>query len=116
MPLTTDQVEQWIYTTTGKRADLYQQLFEPSHPSEREAAFLEISQLLDGAIEEVRVLSAQLREESQAARQRSADLVAESTHLLDKYTASTESQIFRLFHMGPRSGDNGGDGRARSAL
>jgi hypothetical protein len=105
-PLTHAQVEQWIYTTTRKHADLHRQLLEPVHHTEREKVFLEMSRLLQDAIEEVRVISAQLQEESQAAQTRSAHIVAESAPLLAKYTPETESQFLRLFHPAPRPGEH----------
>jgi hypothetical protein len=49
------------------------------------------------ALEEVRIISAQLREESQAARLKSAEIIAESARFLAQHTPMTESQLLRLF-------------------
>jgi hypothetical protein len=110
-PLTPAQLDEWLYITIGKHADLYRQVLEPANAGERDAAFLEMSQLLEDAIEEVRVISVQLREESQEARLRATETVAESTRLLAECASSRESRILRIFHDGPRPRENMRDGQ-----
>jgi Zn-dependent oligopeptidase len=64
--LLATQVETWLQTMVGKHEALYQQLREAEQTSERERVFQEVLRLLYEAIEEVRVLGAQLWEQRTA--------------------------------------------------
>jgi len=84
-PLTVSQVEDWIATATTKHGELYLLATEPLYNTLREQALFQMSQLLQEAIEKVRVVSTTLREESQtlhvkaaALRERSAQLIQHS--------------------------------------
>jgi hypothetical protein len=52
-PLTTQQVDEWLYAITSKHLELYLHLMDTSVPFDRERALLEMSKLLREAIEEV---------------------------------------------------------------
>jgi hypothetical protein len=95
-PLTAAQVDAWIHTTTIKRLQLHLHATEPCS-SARAQAFWEMGELCKDAIEEVRVVSAQLRQESRAARSQSAEILAHSARLLARYTTSAESQLLQIF-------------------
>jgi predicted lipoprotein len=105
-PLTAAQIEAWLSATSFTHMQLYLQGIEPLYTARRDECFLEMSALLREAIEEVRVISAQLREESQAARLRATETVAHSVRLLAHDTPATESQLLRIFHAGPRPEDH----------
>jgi uncharacterized caspase-like protein len=84
-PLTVSQVEDWIATATTKHGELYLLATEPLYNTLRDQALFQMSQLLQEAIEKVRVVSTTLREESQtlhskaaALRERSAQLIQHS--------------------------------------
>jgi hypothetical protein len=82
-PLMATQVDAWIQTVVGKHEALYRQLLEPENTTDRELAFLGISRLLHEAIEEVRVLGANLRENSIALRAHTTELLEHSQRLLE---------------------------------
>jgi hypothetical protein len=103
-PITAVQVKEWVATMTVKRLQTCLRATEPRRDARLEA-FGDMGELCLEAIEEVRVISAQLCEESQAARLRAAETVAESSRLLAQYTPETESQLLRVFHSGPRPGE-----------
>ena len=88
--LTAAQVEQWITATSSMRLHLHVVATEPWHSVERHAAFIQMSELVLDAIEEVWVISASLREGSQRVRGASADLRAHATQLLEQCTKSVE--------------------------
>jgi len=81
-PVTAAQVEEWIATTTRKRLHLHGQATEPCGSCPRHEAFLVMSDLLQEAIEEVRVMSTTLRERSQVLRARTAEVREHAAHLL----------------------------------
>jgi len=73
-PIAVEQVEDWIYAASRKRLELHLLATEPLYNSLRARAFIEMSTLLNDAIEEVRVISASLREESKELRAHAAKL------------------------------------------
>jgi hypothetical protein len=89
-PLTVAQIDQWITNTSRKRLDVHVLATEPWDSPERAAAFIQMSELLLDAIEEVRVISASLREGSQQVRHQSADLRAHALQLIEQGTRSME--------------------------
>jgi len=89
-PLTAAQVEQWITATSSMRLHLHILATAPWHSVERHAAFTQMSELLQDAIEEVRLISASLREGSQCLRDRSTELCEHSARLLKRSTRVTE--------------------------
>jgi hypothetical protein len=95
-PLTAAQVDEWVRNATLKRLELHLRATE-SFSGARAQAFWEMSKLCKDAIEEVHVVSVQLRQESQVARGRSADILADSARLLAPYTTSAESQLLQIF-------------------
>jgi hypothetical protein len=80
-PVTAQQVEEWLQAINRKRLELSLHAMEPLYNTRRELAVMEMSQLLQDAIEEVRVMSASLREQSQAIRDHSSAGRAYSRHL-----------------------------------
>jgi hypothetical protein len=96
-PLTAAQLEAWVHSASRKHWQLYLQGIEPLSNPRRDEAFMAISNLLREAIEKVRVVSAQLREERQAARFQSAEILAESARLLAQHTPMPESQLLQMF-------------------
>ena len=80
-PMTADQVEEWLQAIDGKRLELTLHAMEPLYNTRRELAVMEMSHLLQETIEEVRVVSASLREQNQAIRDHSAAVRACSQHL-----------------------------------
>src|SRR5207247_11443088 len=75
-PMTAKQVEEWMNTINRKRLDLTLHALEPLYNTRRELAIVEMSHLLQEAIEEVRVVSASLREQSQAILDHSSEVRA----------------------------------------
>jgi hypothetical protein len=73
-PIVPEQTEQWITYTSRKRLDLHALALEPWDSPERNAAFTQMSELLQDAIEEVRIISAALREQSDILLNRAAAL------------------------------------------
>ena len=120
-PITAEQLAQWLSTASRKRLDLHLLAAEPSNSRQRYEAFMDMSDLLQEAFEEVRVISASLREGSQVVRGESADLRAYATQLLDQCAKSmeqmsqlassaeevlkAESQILEIFKHGKRQGE-----------
>jgi hypothetical protein len=103
-PLTLTQVEAWIDTATRKRLQLHLHATAPLNSLERAQAFWDMGQLCQEAIEEVRVLSAQLRQERQTAHGRAADMRAASAPLLARDPTTTESQLLHIFKGEQRPG------------
>jgi hypothetical protein len=95
-PLTAAQVDEWVRNATIKRLELHLRAAE-SFSSIRAQAFWEMVELCKDAIEAVRIVSAQLRHESQAASDQSAEILTDSARLLARYTASAESQLLQIF-------------------
>ena len=80
-PCTVAQIQDWVSATKRKRLELHLLAAEPLYNTRREWAFMEMSKLLIEAIEKVRAISAELREESQLLRARLAEQQEESTRL-----------------------------------
>ena len=80
-PITTAQVEEWIDAATLRRLQLHFKATEPLYSPERAEAFLEMGELLEEAIEEVRVVNAALREQSEQLRARIPELLERSARL-----------------------------------
>src|SRR6266436_9892861 len=85
-PLTVSQVEDWIATATTKHGELHLLATEPLYSTLRDHAVLQMSKLLQEAIENVRVMSAALREESQAVPAHVATLREHSDQLINTST------------------------------
>lgn len=79
---TLPDIQTWIDTAKRKRYNLHLLAADPLYNTRREWAFMEMSQLLAEAIEEVRVLSASLQEDSTELRSRATALREHSTALL----------------------------------
>jgi hypothetical protein len=71
-PITAKQVEAWLHTAQRKRLTLHVQAMVPWNSLPRQQAFMEMSNLLQEALKEVRVISTTLREDSQALRAHTA--------------------------------------------
>ena len=89
---TLPEIQAWIDATKRKRLDLYLLAAEPLYNSRREWAFLEMSKLLQEAIEEVRVISASLQEDSQALRSHATELRQHSTALLERRRRASDAR------------------------
>src|SRR5262249_13392378 len=73
-PLTAEQVKVWLYTIQRKCLALHVQATAPWNSLLQQQAFMEMSDLLQEALEEVRVISTTLREDSQALRAHTAEV------------------------------------------
>ena len=82
-PITLEQVEDWINTTRRKRLELHLLATEPWNSTRRHDAFMHMSELLQEAIEEVRVISVSLREGSEELRAKASRLREYSERLQD---------------------------------
>lgn len=71
-PITAEQVKVWLHTIQRKRLALLVQAMAPWNSLPQQQAFMEMSDLLQEALEEVRVISTMLREDSQALRAHTA--------------------------------------------
>ena len=87
---TLPEIQAWIETTNRRRDDLYLLAAEPLYNTRREWALREMSQLLAEAIEEVRVISASLQDDSQALRSRAATLRHHSHALIERGRSTSE--------------------------
>ena len=85
-PLTPSQVEEWIATAHTKHGELHLLATEPLYSTLRDQAVLQMSKLLQEAIEKVRVMNAALREESQAVPAHVATLREHSDQLINTST------------------------------
>src|SRR5215468_1667440 len=81
---TLPEIQAWIETTNRRRDDLYLLAAEPLYHTRRAWALREMSTLLAEAIEEVRVLSASLQDDSQTLRTRATELRHYSNALLER--------------------------------
>jgi signal transduction histidine kinase len=79
---TAQEVDAWLLAAQEQRARLHLQAAQPWPSLARHEAFTEMSALLQEALEEVRVVSAQLREHSQATLAKVADLQERSARLI----------------------------------
>ena len=80
-PIIAEQVEEWLQAIHRKCLELTLHAMEPLYNTRRELAVMEMSHLLQEAIEEVRVVSASLREQSQAILDHSSEVRAYSQQL-----------------------------------
>jgi hypothetical protein len=85
-PLTPSQVEEWMATAHTKHGELHLLATEPLYSTLRDQAVLQMSKLLQEAIENVRVMSAALRDESQAVPAHVATLREHSDQLINTST------------------------------
>ena len=91
-PVTARQVEEWLQAVNRKCLELSLHAMEPLYNTRRELAVMEMSHLLQEAIEEVRVVSASLREQSQAIRDHSSEVRAYSQQLEKRSKLQQEKQ------------------------
>ena len=87
---TTQEVDAWLRAARERRAALHIKAADWRNSAQRHEAFAEMSELLQAAFEEVRVLSESSREWSQVVRDESADLRAHSTQLMERGTTLVE--------------------------
>jgi len=87
---TLPEIQAWIDTTKRKGYDLHLLAAEPLYNTRRAWACMEMSKLLTEAIEEVRVISASLQEDSQALRSRATALRQHSDVLLERGRSPSE--------------------------
>jgi len=87
---TLPEIQAWLETTNRKRDDWYLLAAEPLYNTRRAWALREMSQLLAEAIEEVRVISASLQDDSQALRSRAATLRHHSHALIERGRSTSE--------------------------
>jgi len=83
-PLTSQELDTWLLAAQEQRAKLHLQAASPHNNLARQQVFMEMSGLLEEAFEEVRVMSAQLREDCQKTRAKAIDLQQRSARLLEK--------------------------------
>ena len=118
---TAQDVNEWLLTIVQKHTELQSKAAGLWPSDQHHAAFAEMSALLQEAFEEVRVISRQLRMESQAARVKATDLQTHSAQLIaqDRQVAEqmpwfapppaeevqkAESQMLEIFKHGLRHG------------
>ena len=95
--VTAEQVEEWLQAITRKRLELSLHAMEPLYNSRRELAIMEMSYLLQEAIEEVRVVCASLREQSQAILDHSSAVRAYAKHLVKQSKPHQKKQSIAQF-------------------
>ena len=78
--INAEEIQLWANTATNKRSELLVRASEPLYLT-RADAFTEMADLLKDVIEELRVISAALRQESQEIRGHVTDLKAQSTQV-----------------------------------
>ena len=120
---TYQDIDAWMLAAQERRAKLHLQAAGPRNSHERHAAFAHMSALLLEALEEMRVISALLREDSEALRSQADGLCARSQHLLDRHgraaasserfiapapeeVKQAESRMLELFKNGHSQGDS----------
>jgi len=118
---TAQDVNAWLLATQQKHAELHNKTAGLWQSDQHLAAFAEMSALLQEAFEEVRVISGQLRMESQAVRARATDLQTHSAQLIARgqrvaeqmpwfapppaeEVQKAESQMLEIFKHGLRHG------------
>src|SRR5262245_55343198 len=87
---TAHDIDAWLLATAEKHAAIHLQAPHPWHGHPLQDAFTDMSVLFLEASEEVRVVSDQLREESQAARSTSSALGRHYARLLEQSVAAME--------------------------
>jgi len=88
LQITTQDVDTWVLATAERYAAIHLNAAHPCHGHPLQEAFVDMSVLFLEAFEEVRVVSAQLRQESQATRSQSRDLRAHHAQLLAQSTVA----------------------------
>jgi hypothetical protein len=118
---TAQDANEWLLATQQKNAELYSKAAGLWQSDQHLAAFAEMSALLQEAFEEVRVISGQLRTESQAARAKATDLQTHSAQIIARgrqvaeqmswfapppaeEVQKAESQMLEIFKHGLRHG------------
>lgn len=91
--LTAADVQDWLAVTQRQCAALVARAAEAGNPRQLYTAFREMTALLQEACEEVRVISASLREESQALREQSRALRWYSAQLFAHCPTSLEPRV-----------------------
>jgi signal transduction histidine kinase len=81
---TRQAIDAWVLAAQEQCAKLHLQTSGLWQSSERQEAFAHMSELLLEALEEMRMISAALREDSQALRSHAAGLRERSQHLYDR--------------------------------
>ena len=122
---TAQDVNEWLLTTLQKHAELQSKAAGLWQSDQHHAAFAEMSTLLQEAVEEVLVISGQLRTESQAVRAKATDLQTHSSRLIAQgrqvaermswfapppaeEVQKAESQMLEIFKHGHRHGGHSG--------
>src|SRR5215831_18029902 len=123
--ITIQEVHAWLLEVAERHADIHIKAAHSWNGPHFHEAFVDMSVLFLDAFEEVRVVSTQLREESQATRSRSIALQEHYTQLREQSTAAmerlaqflpptpeeihkAESQMLEIFKNGPGRKDEGG--------
>jgi hypothetical protein len=89
---TPEQIATWLLSAESKSVELERLLNEPLYSTFREAAVHQMWHLFKEAIEEVRVLSDTLQEDSQTLRSRARDVRQRSTALCER---SAQARAYR---------------------
>src|SRR5262245_61848428 len=120
--ITTPEIDAWLLAVAARHATIHQKAAHVWHGHALHEAFADMSVLFLEAFEEVRVVSAQLREDSQTARSRSialrdhyAQLLEQSVAAMERLaqfipptpaeTSQTESQMPEMFRAGQGRGE-----------
>jgi hypothetical protein len=88
--LTVQDVDAWLLTTAERYAAIHRKATPLEDQRQLLNAFADMGLLSLEAFEEVRVVSEQLREESQATRSKTIALVDHHAQLLEQSTAAME--------------------------
>jgi hypothetical protein len=122
-PLTEQDVDAWLRAAKERRVQLHVQAMAPWNSFSRQEAFTEMSNLLEEAFEEVRVMSESTREWSQGVRGEATDLRTHAAQLMERGITlmarmaqfappspealhKAESRMLEMFKGGPRQGDS----------
>ena len=89
-PLTAQDVDAWLLAAQERRAKLHLDAAGPWTSTQRQEAFAAMSVLLMETFEEIRVVSAQLREENRAILAKATDLQERSAKLIERGTRVRE--------------------------
>ena len=88
--ITSQEVDTWLLATAERHAAIHLNAAPPWNSHHLHEAFADMSVLFLEAFEEVRVMSEQLREDSQATRSQSRTLQARCAQLLEQSAASMQ--------------------------
>jgi len=93
----TQDIDAWVLAAQEHRAKLHIQAAGPWNSNERYEAFAAMSELLLLAFEEMRMISATLREDSQSLCRHADGLCERSQNLLDRHGRTAEPSFrFRI--------------------